>query len=190
MKIILTSSIFLFILFFGFMCAESNARQNGQKPPVSFYTLKTMMNDGSILSFDSLKGKKILIVNTASECGFTKQYEDLEKLSQIYKGKLIVIGFPANNFGGQEPGEDKEIAEFCKLNYGVTFPLAMKSSVEKGKDQNEVFTWLSDSTKNGWNNSAPTWNFGKYLINEEGTLTHVFPSSTVPIDEKIISALK
>jgi glutathione peroxidase len=190
MKFIGLLSIFLFTLFFGFMCVGSSSSQNSQKPKVSFYTLKTIMNNGTILSFDSLKGKKILIVNTASECGFTKQYEDLEKLSQIYKGKLIIIGFPANNFGGQEPGEDKEIAEFCKLNYGVTFPLAMKSSVQKGKDQNEVFVWLSDSTKNGWNNSAPTWNFGKYLINEEGTLTHVFSSSTAPMDEKIIAALK
>ncbi len=190
MKFIGLVSIFLFTIFFGFMCADAGSNQNSKKPKVSFYTLKTTMNDGTILSFQSLKGKKILIVNTASECGFTKQYEDLEKLSQIYKGKLIVIGFPANNFGGQEPGEDKEIAEFCKLNYGVTFPLALKSSVEKGKDQNEVFTWLSDSTKNGWNNNAPTWNFGKYLINEEGTLTHVFSSGTTPMDEKIISALK
>ena len=148
------------------------------------------MNDGTVLSFDSLKGKKVLIVNTASHCGFTKQYEDLEKLYQQYKEKLLIIAFPANNFGFQEPGNNAEIAEFCKKNYGVSFPIAAKSSVLKGKDQNEVFVWLTDSTKNGWNSDAPTWNFGKYLINEEGTLTHVFSSGTEPMDEKIISALK
>ncbi|MCX6183426.1 MAG: glutathione peroxidase [Bacteroidetes bacterium] len=190
MKIILACSTFLILLFFGFMCSESTSNQNGQKAPVSFYSLKVTMNDGTILSFDSLKGKKILIVNTASHCGFTKQYDDLEKLYQLYKGKLVVIGFPANNFAGQEPGNDAEIAEFCRLNHGVTFPLAAKSSVVKGKDQNEVFAWLSDTTKNGWNSDAPSWNFGKYLINEEGTLTHVFSSGTAPMDEKIISALK
>ena len=157
--------------------------------PVSFYNLKAEMNDGSTLNFETLKGKKVMIVNTASECGFTGQYDDLEKLHQQYKDKLVIIGFPANNFGGQEPGSNEEIQNFCKKNYGVTFLLAAKSSVKKGDDQNPVYLWLSNKQQNGWNDSAPAWNFGKYLIDENGKLLNLFPSAVKPLDEKIISLL-
>ncbi len=156
---------------------------------VSFYSLKAEMNDGSTLNFESLKGKKVLIVNTASECGFTGQYDDLEKLHQQYKDKLVIIGFPANNFGGQEPGSNEEIQTFCKKNYGVTFLLASKSSVVKGEDQNPVYVWLSSKELNGWNSSTPSWNFGKYLIDENGKLLNLFPSAVKPLDEKITSLL-
>ncbi len=159
-------------------------------PSSAFYNLKIILNDGSLLSSDSLKGKKVLLVNTASECGYTKQYEDLEKLYAMYKNKLVIVAFPANDFGGQEPGDDSTIVKFCKQKYSITFPIALKSSVKKGSKQNEVFKWLSDSTLNGWNNSAPTWNFAKYLVDENGSLTHFFPSAVKPLDEKIISALK
>ena len=157
--------------------------------PVSFYNLKAEMNDGTTLNFETLKGKKVMIVNTASECGFTGQYDDLEKLHQQYKDKLVIIGFPANNFGGQEPGSNEEIQNFCKKNYGVTFLLAAKSSVKKGDDQNPVYLWLSSKQQNGWNDSAPAWNFGKYLIDENGKLLNLFPSAVKPFDEKIISLL-
>src|SRR5258705_6920762 len=118
----------------------------------SLYDLSVQLNTGNTLRFDSLKGKKILIVNTASDCGYTNQYADLEKLYEKYKDSLVVIGFPANDFKEQEKGSDADIAQFCKINFGVNFPLMKKSSVVKGVDQNKIFKWLTDSTQNGWNN--------------------------------------
>ncbi|MFM7021470.1 MAG: glutathione peroxidase [Flavobacteriales bacterium] len=183
-------TLLLITFFISCMMGDSAINQQNKTPAVSFYSLKTVMNDGKTLSFDSLKGKKVLLVNTASHCGNTKQYDALEKLYKENKEKLVIIAFPANDFAFQEPGNDKEIAEFCKLNFGVTFPIATKSSVVKGKNQNEVFMWLTDSTKNGWNAEAPGWNFAKYLVNEEGVLTHVFPAGMDPMDPKIVEALK
>jgi glutathione peroxidase len=163
---------------------------NNISPKTSFHSLSILLNDGSTFHFDSLKGKKVLLVNTASQCGYTKQYEGLEALYQKYKGNLVIIAFPANDFGAQEPGSDSTIAEFCKKNYGVSFPIAIKSSVKKGKEQNEVFKWLSDSTLNGWNTQDPSWNFGKYLVDENGKLLNFFASGVEPFDDKIINALK
>jgi glutathione peroxidase len=137
---------------------------NHSKPAVPFYSLNTVLNNGSKLNFESLKGKKVLLVNTASNCGYTNQYEDLQKLSEQYKNELLVIGFPANDFKEQEKGNDSDIAEFCKINFGVSFPLATKSTVIKGAAQNPVFNWLSDASKNGWNNAAPSWNFSKPAV--------------------------
>src|SRR5689334_2521065 len=131
---------------------------NKIQPPVSFYSLKDTLNNGNVFDFSSLRGKKLLLVNTASDCGYTNQYDALQKLFVEHADKLIVIGFPANDFKQQEKGSDKEIAEFCRLNYGVTFPLVKKSVVKKGNSQNPVFQWLTDSTKNGWNNKPPSWN--------------------------------
>ncbi len=159
-------------------------------PPVSFYTLQPVLNDGSSLSLASLKGKKILLVNTASACGYTQQYEQLQQLYNAYNSKLIVIGFPANDFKEQESGTDEEIASFCKKNFGVSFPLAKKSVVIKNPDQNSVFQWLTNPAKNGWNSQAPTWNFSKYLINEEGMLTHYFAPGIEPMSETILTAIK
>jgi glutathione peroxidase len=160
------------------------------QPPVSFYTLKATLNDGKELDFNSMKGKKVLLVNTASDCGYTNQYDDLQKLSKEYEEKLIVIGFPANDFKQQEKGTDEEIATFCKLNYGVDFPLAQKSTVVKSSQQNPVFQWLTDSTKNGWNNKPPSWNFTKYLVNEEGRLVNYFGPSIPPSAKDVVEAIK
>jgi glutathione peroxidase len=158
--------------------------------PVSFYSLSTVLNNGERLNFESLKGKKVLLVNTASNCGYTNQYEDLQKLSEQYKDKLTVIGFPANDFKEQEKGDDKQIAEFCKINFGVNFPLAAKSSVIKNANQNPVFQWLSDAAKNGWNNTQPSWNFSKYLVNEQGELINYFDKAVSPLSEEVIKAIE
>ncbi|MBL0271562.1 MAG: glutathione peroxidase [Chitinophagaceae bacterium] len=158
-------------------------------PPVSFYTLAGVLNNGDTVSFNSFRDKKVLLVNTASDCGYTNQYEDLQKLSEQYKDKLVVIGFPANDFKEQEKRADKDIAEFCKLNFGVTFPLMQKSIVIKSAQQNPVFQWLSDSTKNGWNKRYPSWNFSKYLVNEKGVLTNYFGSSVSPLSKEVVAAI-
>jgi glutathione peroxidase len=159
-------------------------------PAVSFYDLKTRMNDGTELSLASLKGKKILLVNTASDCGYTNQYGDLQRLSEKYKDKLVVIGFPANDFKEQERGTDAEIVSFCKKNYGVTFLLAQKSTVIGSPQQNPVYQWLTDSTKNGWSNQFPTWNFSKYLVNENGVLTNYFGPSVAPLNSDVKAAIE
>jgi glutathione peroxidase len=161
-----------------------------KQPVVSLYTLKAELNNGSEFDFAALKGKKILLVNTASDCGYTDQYSDLQKLSDEYKDKLVVIGFPANDFKQQEKGTDEEIAKFCKANYGITFPLMKKSTVIKSPEQNIVFQWLTDSSKNGWNNKPPSWNFTKYLINEEGVLTNYFGPGISPISKDVVDAVK
>src|SRR6266496_6105126 len=158
-------------------------------PAESLYKLSVPLNNGSQLNFDSLKGKKVLLVNTASDCGYTNQYDDLQKLFETTKDKLIVIGFPANDFREQEKGNDAEIAQFCKINFGVTFPLAKKSSV-KGEKQNEIFKWLSDKNENGWNNKQPSWNFSKYLVNEQGLLTHYFDPAISPLSEEVKKAIQ
>jgi glutathione peroxidase len=164
---------------------------NEQKqPPVSFYSLKGALNNGDTLDFISLKGKKIMLVNTASDCGYTEQYNALQKLYEQYKDKLTVIGFPANDFKQQEKGSDEEIAKFCKNNFGVTFPLMKKSVVIKGQGQNEIYQWLTDSTKNGWNNKQPSWNFCKYIVDENGILANFFGSSVSPLDNEVLNAIK
>ena len=171
--------------------AGSNTKEltGTQQPPVSFHSLKVILNNGDTLNFESLKGKKVLLVNTASDCGYTNQYNDLQKLSDEYRGKLIVVGFPANDFKEQEKGTDKDIAAFCKKNYGITFPLAQKSVVIKSPAQNPIFQWLTDSAKNGWNDKPPSWNFSKYLVNEEGVLTNYFGSSISPTGKDITEAI-
>jgi glutathione peroxidase len=159
------------------------------QPAVSFYSLQAIANNGTPVSFASFKNKKVLLVNTASDCGFTQQYEDLQKLHEQYADKLIILGFPANDFKEQEKEDDAAIAQFCKINFGVTFPLMQKSSVIKSANQNPVFVWLSDKTKNGWNEQAPSWNFSKYLIDEQGVLIGYFASSISPLSEEIISQI-
>ena len=158
-------------------------------PALSFYTLKDTAIDGTAFDFEKLKGKKIMLVNTASDCGYTGQYDDLQKLSELYKDKLVVIGFPANDFKEQEKGTDEEIATFCKKNFGVSFPLMKKSSVIKGVNQNTIFEWLTDSTKNGWNNQQPSWNFCKFIVDEQGRLANFFGSAIEPLGKEVKEAL-
>ena len=162
---------------------------NRKEPTVSFYSLKGTLNNNTEFDFASLKGKKVLLVNTASDCGYTNQYDDLQKLYEEYKGNLMIIGFPANDFKEQEKGSDEEIAQYCKLNFGVTFPLMKKTTVIKSPQQNNIFQWLTDSTKNGWNNKPPIWNFTKYLVNEEGVLINYFGSSISPMSKDVIDAI-
>lgn len=152
----------------------------------TIYQFKTKDLDGNDFDFASLKGKKILIVNTASECGLTPQYKDLEAIYKKYNDKnFVIIGFPANNFGSQEPGSNKEIAAFCQQNYGVTFPMMSKISV-KGKDMNEIYQFLTQKSKNGLQDSDVEWNFQKYLINEKGELVKVLSPRVLPTDQEII----
>ena len=159
------------------------------KPIQSFYSLQVALNNGTHLNLETLKGKKVLLVNTASDCGYTPQYADLQKLYEKYKDQLVIIGFPANDFKEQEKGSDEEISQFCQVNYGVTFPLAKKTSVVKVNDQNEVYQWLTQKEKNGWNDQQPVWNFCKYLVNEEGVLTHYFDMMVSPMDPQITKAI-
>jgi glutathione peroxidase len=155
----------------------------------SFYDLKTVMNNGKEYDFAQLKNKKVLIVNTASDCGYTPQYDDLEKLYGTFKNKLEIIAFPANDFGEQEKADDKGIAEFCKINFGVTFPLMKKTVVLKTQAQSNVYNWLTEKEKNGWNTNVPSWNFCKYLIDEKGNLTHFFEASVSPLSKEIATAI-
>ena len=159
-------------------------------PHTSVYTIPYELNNGGIEKLSAYKGKKILIVNTASDCGYTHQYEGLQKLYSQYAGKLMVIGFPSNDFKEQEKGDDATIAAFCKTNYGITFPLVKKSVVIKSPAQHKIFKWLTDKKENGWLDKAPSWNFCKYLINETGMLTHFFEPSVDPFDKGLITAIQ
>lgn len=153
----------------------------------SFYDLKAKTIEGKDYSFSSLKGKKVLIVNTASKCGYTPQYQDLEKLFETYANKnFIIIGFPADNFGHQEPGSNSEIQEFCKKNYGVSFQMMEKISV-KGDDIHAVYQWLTQKAKNGKMDSSVKWNFQKYMIDEKGNLVDVAYSGDKPMGDKIVN---
>ena len=158
--------------------------------PSSFYDLQATLNNGAQFSFSELRGKKVLLVNTASECGYTRQYDDLQKLHEKYKDTMVVIGFPANDFGEQEKGSDQDIESFCRINYGVNFRLAKKSTVIKIPGQNPVYNWLTDESKNGWNDMAPTWNFCKYLVDESGNLIHFFEASIEPLGKEITAAVE
>ncbi|GAB4396681.1 MAG: glutathione peroxidase [Microscillaceae bacterium] len=156
----------------------------------SFYDFKLKSLEGNEeIDFARFKGKKVLLVNVASRCGFTPQYEKLQKLHEQYGEKVIVLGFPANNFGGQEPGSHEQIAEFCKKNYGVTFQMFEKISV-KGEDQHPLYQWLSKKELNGWNDQAPGWNFCKYLVNEKGELMKFFASGVDPLGDDILGAIQ
>jgi glutathione peroxidase len=156
----------------------------------AIYTLEVSLNNGQALPLQSLQGKKVLLVNTASDCGYTNQYTELQELADRYKEVLQVIGFPANDFKEQEKGSDAQIAQFCSRNFGVHFPLAKKSSVIKGPQQHPVFAWLTNADRNGWNNHAPDWNFSKYLLNENGVLTHYFGPAVSPLGAEMKKAVE
>jgi glutathione peroxidase len=157
---------------------------------MNLHNFKVTDINGKEFDMASLKGKKVLIVNTASECGLTPQYEQLEELYKKYGGaKFEIIGFPANNFGAQEPGADTTIAAFCKKNYGVTFRMMSKISV-KGDDQHELYQWLTKKEKNGVEDASVSWNFQKFLIDENGNYVKSVSPRTLPTDESIVSWIK
>ncbi len=169
--------------------SEKSVAKTQEMMGKTIYDFQVESLDGGKINFADFKGKKILIVNTASECGFTPQYEGLETLSKEFKDNLVIVGFPANNFGGQEPGSNAEIATFCQKNFGVTFPMAAKVSV-KGDDMAPIFKFLTEKELNGVKNSSIMWNFTKFLLDENGTLIDSFASTTKPTSESITKYLK
>lgn len=173
-----------FFVVLVFMTSVVSQAQN------SIHKFKVEDIDGNTFDLSSLKGKKVLIVNTASKCGLTPQYEQLQELYETYGGDdFVIVGFPANNFANQEPGSNEEIEEFCQKNYGVTFPMMSKISV-KGDDIHPLYQWLTQKDKNGVLDSEVAWNFQKYLINENGELVEMIVPKTKPDDEKIVSWIK
>ena len=179
----------LFVAFKQMRGENKSLSKKGYAAPVSFYGLSAQLNNGSELPFENLKGKKVLIVNTASNCGYTNQYAELQKLYEQSKDHLLIIGFPANDFKDQEKGSDEEIAQFCQLNFGVSFPVAKKSTVIKDNNQNKVFEWLTNPQLNGWNRQQPSWNFSKYLIDESGNLTHYFDAAVSALSREVMEAI-
>jgi glutathione peroxidase len=182
----------LWIAFTKLLGKNTKIMENAKhvRPVQSVYELSVPLNNGNLLPLQTYKGKKLLLENTASNCGYTNQYEELQKLYKQFNNQLEIIAFPANDFKEQEKGDDSDIAQFCKVNFGVTFPLAKKSVVIKSGDQNNIFQWLTDKTKNGWNEQPPSWNFSKYLINEQGMLTHYFDPSVSPLSEEVVQAVE
>jgi glutathione peroxidase len=172
---------------------NTNSQSTSQAQPTaqsnSIYQFTVPSIEGGTIDFSQYKGKKILVVNTASKCGYTPQYEGLEKLYEAHKNDLVVVGFPANNFGGQEPGTNEEIQEFCKLRYGVTFPLAQKVEVV-GESTHPLFKWLTTKEQNGVLDAKIAWNFNKFLLDENGQLLAYFPSKVTPESEEIAKYLQ
>jgi glutathione peroxidase len=152
------------------------------------FSLKTLT--GETLAFSQFKGKKVLVVNTASKCGLTPQYQQLEELHEEFGGaNFVVLGIPSNDFNGQEPGTNKDIQDFCQVNYGVTFLMTEKISV-KGKNAHPLYHWLTDAIENGISDFEVTWNFHKFMIDENGNLERDLPPTTSPLDEQIINWIK
>lgn len=190
--------LFLFCGLLFLFSYQIQAQTNKAKTPKTdkvmtketIYQYKVEDLSGNAFDFASLKGKKVMIVNTASKCGLTPQYKDLEAIYKQYKDKgFVIVGFPANNFASQEPGTNAEIGAFCQQNYGVTFPMMDKVSV-KGDDMCEVYKFLTQKSKNGLQDSEVEWNFQKYLINEKGELVKVIKPKTLPTDPEIINWIK
>lgn len=177
----------LTILFMSLFNLFSNAQV--VEPNTSIYNIELTSISGDPIKLSDYKGKKLLFVNVASKCGFTKQYDGLQELYETYKDKLVIIGLPCNQFGEQEPGNAEEIQSFCRLNYGVEFPMTEKLEV-KGDNQHAIYQWLTQKDKNGRMDTSVKWNFQKYLIDEEGRLIDVFYSMTKPMSTKITQHLK
>lgn len=190
-----TKTVFL-LLCCGLFAACFHANRTASRPASAMsetthpvlpdFTVNSL--DGQPVSLAQYRGKKIVILNVASECGYTPQYADWQKFYDANKDKAVVLGFPCNDFGGQEPGSAGEIATFCQKNYGVTFPMFEKVHV-KGDQQAPLFRWLSDPAQNGWNDGVPTWNFCKYVLNEKGELTHFFGSKVKPESAEFAEAM-
>jgi glutathione peroxidase len=177
----------LIILLIGigiFTVFNLNSTEESSASMRSFYDYEAENINGENISMSTYKGKKVLVVNVASRCGYTPQYEGLQTLYETYQDSLVVLGFPSNNFMWQEPGNNSEIKTFCQRTYGVTFPMFGKIHV-KGRKQHPLYTWLSDSTMNGWNHEHPSWNFNKYLLDEKGNLLEWFGADIEPLDTVI-----
>jgi glutathione peroxidase len=184
---LLAATIILAASFFGFSAfKKSQNKMNGN--PQSIYDFKLKTLSGEEITLAKFKGKKLLIVNVASQCGFTPQYKSLQALHEQYGSKVVIIGFPANNFGEQEPGTSSEIKEFCTKNYGVTFQMMEKINV-KGAQLHPLYKWLSTKEENGTCSESPNWNFCKYLIDEKGNVVKFFPSKIDPLSKEITSLL-
>ena len=182
------------VLIFGFSISsraqQIQAVSKSTKKMESIYQFKVKDINGQDFDLAKLQGKKVMIVNTASECGLTPQYAELEKIYQQYKDKgFVIVGFPANNFGEQEPGTNVEIATFCSKNYGVTFPMMEKISVD-GKDMHPLYQYLTSRSKNGFQDAPVGWNFQKFLINRQGQIVKVVAPKVLPNDEEITSWLE
>ncbi|MFN8256120.1 MAG: glutathione peroxidase [Bacteroidales bacterium] len=177
--------LILLPVLFAIACnSQNNKINNAMKENIYQFIVEDI--NGKPFDFSTLKGKKIMVVNTASKCGFTPQYADLEKLYQTYKDSdFIIVGFPSNNFMWQEPGTNSEISSFCQLNYGVTFPMMAKIQV-RGMNKHQIYRFLTDKSRNGISDKGVKWNFQKFLIDREGHLSKVIPSSTSPLDAEII----
>ncbi len=193
-KIVLT---ILFFTSFAFLSACFDATKVSTRPtelaisknmPTSFFQFTVNALDGKPVSLEQFRGKKIIVLNVASKCGFTSQYADWEKYFTENKENVVVLGFPSNDFMGQEPGSSEDIAAFCQKNYGVSFPMFEKVHV-KGDGTAPLYRWLTDPAQNGWNSQEPIWNFCKYLINEKGELTNFFASKVKPDSPEFMSAM-
>lgn len=192
MKIV-TSTLIFFLMLSVIKHLVSDKTEGVEKPTSatakgSFYDFTMKSIDGKDIDLSVYKGKKVVVINTASKCGYTPQYADWEDFYEKHGDKVMVLGFPANNFLHQEPGTNEEIATFCQKNYGVTFPIFEKIEVV-GKDQHPLYQWLSKKELNGWNDKSPSWNFCKYVINEQGELTNFFASGVKPNDKEFLAAV-
>ena len=182
--------LFALVLFIACTSATSKDRKiDTMAAPKTIHEFKVPSIEGGVIDFSQYKGKKILVVNTASKCGFTPQYEGLEKLYKAHKDELVIVGFPADNFGHQEPGSNEEIQEFCKVRFGVTFPLASKVDVV-GDNTHPLFKWLTKKDENGVMDATVKWNFTKFLLDENGKLLASFESKVTPESEEITKYLK
>jgi glutathione peroxidase len=182
--------ILFIVLLLNLSCSMTSNSTGSEEPKLSIHTFKCEDINGQSYDLAQLKGKKVLVVNTASKCGLTPQYEELEKLYSLYKdSNFVVVGFPANNFMGQEPGSNENIAAFCQKNYGVSFPMMSKISV-KGKDMHPIYQFLTQKAKNGLEDNQVQWNFQKYLLDEEGFLVKVISPQTSPMDASIVDWIK
>ncbi len=165
------------------------ANRAGTAPPISFYSLQAKLLNGEIISMEKFKGKKIIVVNTASNCGYTNQYESLQQLYSQEKNRLVIIAFPSDDFNEQETGTNEEIQQFCTTVYQLNFPVVQKTIVKKMAEQHPIYKWLTHKPMNGWNDKDPSWNFSKYIINEEGILTDYFDPGFDPLDKEVLNAL-
>ena len=164
--------------------------RSGIDPKNSVYDLSIHTNSGDTLALASFRGKYLLLVNTASDCGYTGQYEELQQLQDRFADRLQIIAFPSNDFKEQEKGSDGEIAAFCQRNYGVRFPVARKGGVLRNAAQQPVFDWLTDPNQNGWNSLNPQWNFAKFILDRDGRLIRYFGPSVSPLSEDVLSVWK